>query len=101
MNSEKLLKIIKYYGKKEQKLKAVEELSELTAEIMKDVNKGNNDDYVLEELADVWVMMNQLIIIYGFTDEEIKEIAKEKVVRTLERIDFVEKMVKKGMEGIK
>lgn len=86
MRNTDLMKIISYYGDKKQKLKAVEELSELSVALMHDVNKGGNNDHVFEELADVWVMMNHLMIIYNFDTDVLIKTANKKIERTLERI---------------
>lgn len=86
MRNTDLIKIISYYGDKKQKIKAVEELSELSVELMHDVNKDNNSEHVFEELADVFVMINQLMIIYNFDTDVLIKKANEKIERTLERI---------------
>lgn len=73
--------IISYYGRDNQKTKAIEEMSELIKAICK-----NDVDNIEEEIADVSVMLMQLQIIYGFSNEEIERIKKKKINRTLETI---------------
>ena len=87
MKEEKLEAIIEYFGENNQKVKAVEELSELIKELTKDINGDGNANNILEELVDCWIMINQLQMIYGFTLYSINELAKYKVNRTMERIE--------------
>ena len=86
MTNEKLIKIIKYYGETNQKIKTVEELSELSVAITHDLAGKEDPENIIEEIADVWVMMNQLIMIYGISEKLINKIADEKIQRTLERM---------------
>lgn len=78
---EQLKAIINYYGVTNQKTKAIEEMSELIKAICK-----NDVKNIKEEMADVYVMLLQLRMIYGFSSEEIEEIKKEKIERTIERM---------------
>lgn len=75
--------IIKHYGREHQQLKAVEEMAELTQAIAKHLNAddpiGPTLENVKEELADVKVMVDQLLIIYG--EDNVLEIVKEKIER--------------------
>lgn len=62
-------KIAYHYGEEHQMLKAVEEMAELSQEIIKAVNDPPNDksqaetmkDKMLSELADVIIMTEQLV----------------------------------------
>lgn len=62
-------KIAEHYGEKHQMLKAVEEMAELSLVIIKAVNDPPNDKFqaetmkgeMLSELADVIIMMEQLV----------------------------------------
>ena len=76
-----LMDIINYYGKDHQKIKAIEELSELIKAICKD-DKEN----IKEEIADVYIMLSQLRIIYRLDDQIIEKIEDEKIKRTIERM---------------
>ncbi len=59
---------IKKWGKESQILVAVEEIGELLQSISK-FNRGKiTTDDILEEIADVEIMLNQLIIIYSCHD---------------------------------
>ena len=88
IDDEKLEKIIKTYGSKAQISKAVEELIELAEVLIKDVNKGICDHWeLLEELADVEIMLKQLRIIYKVDDTELQGYINDKTNRTIERIE--------------
>ena len=78
---EQLETIVGFYGVECQKVKAIEEMWELIKAICK-----NDIENIKEEMADVYVMLSQLQIIYGFSDEEIEKIKKGKIKRTLETI---------------
>ena len=85
---DKIIKIIEHFGKDMQKVKAIEELSELMKELSKDlIGKGNKDN-ILEELADVYVMLQQVEDIYGFEPKAVKDMIDYKVQRT---INYIEK----------
>lgn len=56
---------IKVWGKQAQMLQVVEEMSELTKEIIKNVMRNkDNLDAIIEEAADVEMMLGQLKICY-------------------------------------
>ena len=75
-----LRKISGYYGLEHQKRKAIEELGELIVAIARD-----DDENIIEEIADVMVMMMQLEILLD-CDEEVCQIIEEKVNRQIQRI---------------
>lgn len=77
--------IIHFYGKENQKLKACEELCELQEAILKDVNK-QIDSGVVEEIADVYIMLAQLEIIYDIDDLDLIEMIAYKLDRQHERM---------------
>ncbi len=82
-----LIKIINHFGAEKQRLKAIEELTELSEALIKDITKGGYAPYVLEEMSDVWIMLNQIKLMYGFSDAKIQEVAEQKIERTLEIIE--------------
>lgn len=82
MTEEKLLEIISFYGYEKQKLKAIEEMSELTKAICK-----NDRENIIEELADVKIMIAQLMLIYNIDVEEVFKVMDSKVERTMNRIE--------------
>lgn len=84
-------KIIDYFGIKNQKVKAVEELAELQKEICKNINHQFDDKALEEEIADVQIMLYQLCIICGFTKSDIEYQMNLKIKRTMDIIDTLEK----------
>lgn len=57
-------KAIEFFGKEKQIAKALEELGELIAAISKSYNHENNLN-IIDEIADVQIMIRQLRSIYG------------------------------------
>ncbi len=80
-------KIADHYGSKHQSIKAMEELSELTKEIAIQLNCGGRKGHMVEEIADVKIMIEQLIYIYDLDKERIRRTIDDKVERTLKRIE--------------
>lgn len=77
---------IKYYGAKAQKIKAIEELSELQQIIAKDLN-GDFDRYkLIEEYADVCYMQYQISVMHNITADEVANSIRFKADRLYERI---------------
>lgn len=62
-------KAIKLWGEPLQKMMAIEEMSELTKEIVKSIRGKDNKDKIAEEIADVDIMLCQLKIMYGVHDD--------------------------------
>ena len=74
--------IVEYFGVESQLVVANEEMSELTKEITKTLRGKHNTVAVIEEIADVLVILSQLYIIYNIDDDDIKEVCDEKIERT-------------------
>ena len=73
---------ITLFGSEKQILVAVEELAELQKELLKNINRGkNNRDRVIDEIADVMIMVEQLYIIYGIKHHEIDDHVETKLER--------------------
>lgn len=79
-------KAIDTYGYDLQKQVAIEEMSELTKEICKDFRGKDNKDNIIEEIADVDIMLTQLMIIYNIKPYELDEVKTNKLVRLSERL---------------
>ena len=76
---------IEVYGERAQIIKAIEELGELTVELARHRNGLGNVDALREELADAFIMLNQLELIFGDVTEI--EIAKlERLERMIENV---------------
>ena len=63
MIKEQARQILNHYGMQHQKAKAIEELAELIVALQKDVLEGKESHSmaVLEEIADVHIMLTQLL----------------------------------------
>lgn len=79
-------RIIAWYGRKAQTIKACEEMSELMDVLCKGLNKKMDLEALAEEMADVQVMIEQLKIIYNIPEEKLARIRKEKIERTQRRM---------------
>lgn len=80
-----VIEIVHEYGDGNQKLKACEELCELQEAILKDVNK-HIDSGVVEEIADVYIMLAQLEVIYDVDVLDLFEMIQYKLDRQRERM---------------
>lgn len=81
--------ILGHYGEESQMLKAIEEMGELTSVLirwLRDDDRVNRDD-VITEIADVSIMIEQLMYIFGKLAVEDEIIYK--LMRTKERINEV------------
>lgn len=87
MYRRELLTIISYYGEQFQIDKAIEEMSELTQALIKARQDPDNltEENVLEEVADVWVMIEQLKLIFK-GQEVVEEYVDYKISRQMQRI---------------
>jgi len=74
---ERIKKILTHFGEENQKKKSIEELYELIEALF----SGKRED-ILNEMADVYVMLTTLELIYGSCTEQINF----KLSRTEERI---------------
>ena len=87
MWKEDCLKIFEHFGYENQRRKIVEEVNELTDEILL-FEKGSGDIKDLKgELADVYILLKQIKEYYEITDEELMLVIRAKLNRTLERIE--------------
>nr|DAF05206.1 MAG TPA: nucleoside triphosphate pyrophosphohydrolase [Caudoviricetes sp.] len=87
-------KAISTYGEKAQKLMAIEEMSELTKEICKDFRGKLDREHLIEEMADVTITIDQLMMMYKITFEEIQKVRERKFERLKERLEMVNDEIK-------
>lgn len=83
--------ILEHYGEEPQRMKACEELAELQVEIFhnssEDAAKSNAIyDDVVSEIADVYIMLEQLVKIYNLNKRDIDNAMTLKLRRTEDRI---------------
>lgn len=74
------------FGLELQKLLVIEEMSELSKEIIKNVRGKDNRHEIVEEMADVLNMFDQMLSIYSISEEELDNARITKVIRLTERI---------------
>lgn len=79
-------KAIDTYGYDLQKQVAIEEMSELTKEICKDFRGEKNRENIIEEIADVQIMLYQLMAMYNISDTELAITLGLKITRLEERL---------------
>ena len=67
-------KAVETFGWEKQSLIAIEEMSELQKEIIKKHRGQQNEQHLAEEIADVQVMLEQLVIMFGISEEVEREL---------------------------
>lgn len=78
---------LKTWGKEPQMLQVIEEMSELTKEILKNVNrKKDNIAELVEETADVEIMLEQLKCCYGIA-KQVEDYKTAKLLKIEKRLD--------------
>ena len=89
-NREFYKRCIDIWGEDAQIKMCIEEMSELTKELCKNWRKGKNNTpeqirNICEEIADVQNMADQMQMIFG--EELVENFRKEKIERTMKRLD--------------
>ena len=87
MIKEQARQILNHYGMQHQKAKAIEELAELIVALQKDIldGKESHSRAVLEEIADVHIMLTQLLDDEG-DKTTVSLIVDKKLKRQMRRI---------------
>jgi NTP pyrophosphatase (non-canonical NTP hydrolase) len=80
-------KAIETYGVDMQLNIAIEEFSELIKEICKNKRGRDNVDNITEEMADCYIMLKQLEIIFDIDFEDIRHIINNKIDRLKCRLE--------------
>lgn len=71
--------LIDRYGEDREKMKILEELNELSAEIYRDINHGEPDRRkILEERTDVELMLKMIDEIYSYSEMSREDVGEEK-----------------------
>ena len=88
---EDLLKIIMHYGVNAQQRQLAEEVFELQEAITQYEDPRipkiyRNTVNIVEEIADVMIMLGQFVYYYGINERNINKIVDYKIKRQLERI---------------
>ena len=96
MNKQSIIEISEFYGFDAQSRQCIEEMAELTVALNKYYRVVNEMNYVyehekcissiIEELADVEIMINQIKYLLNIYEDDIETIINRKIQRQLERI---------------
>lgn len=86
-NKETYRKAIDTYGKDKQLDVVIEEMSELTKEICKFKRGQDNHQQIVEEIADVEIMLQQLKMICDVRCSELEGVKYQKTERLAERLN--------------
>lgn len=87
MTNPVLKRALETWGEQAQMLMVVEEMSELMKEILKNINrKKNNIDAIIEETADVEIMLEQLKENYKIA-EKVEAYKKDKIKLIEQRLN--------------
>lgn len=76
--NEVVIKAVQKYGREHQITKAIEEMAELMNELAKSQDKRTTTERVIDEIADVKIMLKQLEYIYGQFNVEKRYMEKVK-----------------------
>jgi NTP pyrophosphatase (non-canonical NTP hydrolase) len=88
MNKEQvkiLYDLVQKYGDK-QIIVCIEEMSELTKELCKNIRGHYNLDKIYEEMADVYIMLAQMQILLQMEVDALEYMINKKIERTKERL---------------
>ena len=78
-------KLLNLYGDK-QIIIAIEELSELQKELCKALRYNSNYDNIVEEIADVEIMLEQMKLYFNILNKDLERMKEHKIERTKERL---------------
>lgn len=95
MNSTSIyLKAIDHYGSRNQLIKLIEEMDELSKEICKYLvmdpespKLESEIDHIAEETADVFIMLQQLTLIFPDMEQQFTDWKRLKILRLKSRIE--------------
>lgn len=88
MHSKDVLKeAIRRHGRILQTFVAIEEMAELQKELSKDMRGENNHEAILEEMADVCIMIEELKIIHDISTRELSQMKRKKIDRLKKKLE--------------
>ena len=87
IDEEKVKRIADYYGWNSQLKQLAEECGELSVESLHYIREGKGIERIFEEIADVLIMINQIIYLIGHGYEDIEKYAEFKLDRQSRRIE--------------
>lgn len=80
-------KAIRHYGRQHQQIKAAEELGELQTAILKGLDGRLDFNNLMEEIADVEIVLAQLKRIHFIDPDKLETIKIEKLLRLKNRME--------------
>ena len=87
IDEEKVKRIADYYGWNNQLKQLAEECCELSVESLHYIREGRGIERISEEIADVLIMVQQIIYLMGHGYGDIEKCAEFKLDRQLSRIE--------------
>lgn len=81
-----LVKALEKFGSISELIITVEELSELQKEVTKQLRNEGKIENLVEEMADVYIVMEYLKLIFAINDEDIKTEIAFKIDRLMSRL---------------
>lgn len=96
-------RVISVFGEKNQQMQTLEELMELQRAVFEHVHRGtDNRDNIVEEIADVEIMLAQLKEIHNIDPKEIEMVQERKLNRLDHTIDkYLAKQKNNSVENTK
>ena len=91
IDEEKVKRIADYYGWSSQLRQLAEECSELSVESLHYIREGRGIERISEEMADVLIMIQQIIYLLKNDTEKLEKYADFKLDRQLGRIEREQK----------
>lgn len=96
---ETLIRAVETFGMQSQLTQTMEECAELVKECSKAIRGFDVRENIIEEVADVYIMLSQLRIMFEIGDAELKELLNYKIRRLGERLEEAESEVKNDAEN--
>ena len=87
IDEEKVKRIADYYGWNNQLKQLAEECCELSVESLHYIREGRGIERISEEIADVLIMVQQIIYLIGHGYGDVEKYAEFKLDRQLSRIE--------------
>lgn len=83
-----IYRVISVFGASNQKMQTIEELMELQKALFENVHRGtDNRQNIVEEMADVEIMLAQMKEVFGVKEEELNKVKDYKLGRLNITID--------------
>ena len=82
-----LVKALEKFGSISELIITVEELSELQKEVTKQLRNEGKMENLVEEMADVYIVMEYLKMIFAITDDDINKQVEKKLNRLENRLN--------------